>query len=94
MEFANKDLIKISPHGDHKVILIICKYTIDKEGLVKAKITELDGKAKDRVKDKLPIGLEFTFTWQVKDDTATLGDLKGDNVDILKARMEGKYEKK
>jgi hypothetical protein len=96
MEFSGKDVVKISPHGDNAVIVIVCNYTIDKEGLVKAKITEFEGKdeVKDKVKQRLPIGLQFSFKWQIKDDSATLDDVKGDNVQPLKSHLEGKYEKK
>jgi len=94
IEFSDKDVMKIVPHGEKKVIVVVCEYTVDKQGLVKAKIKELEGEAKDKAKDHLPVGLEFSFKWQVKDDAATLDDVKGDNVDPLKAHLEGKYEKK
>lgn len=96
IEFEGKDVMKIFPHGENKVIVIICSYTIDKEGLVKAKVTDFDGtdEAKEKVKEKVPVGLEFSFKWKVKDDTATLDDLKGDKVDVLKSHMEGKYDQK
>jgi hypothetical protein len=97
IEFCDKDLMKIDPHGNGE-ILIVCQYTIDKEKLVKAKITELEGKeeVKEKVKDKVPLGLEFTFKWKVKDETATLGDLKGDGdkIETLKSHLEGEYSQK
>jgi hypothetical protein len=86
--------LKISPHGKDELILILCKYTIDKDGLVKAKVTELEGKAKDKVKEVVPVGYEFTFQWKAKDDMAALDDVKGDNVEHLKSHLEGKYGKK
>ena len=46
LEFSDKDVLKISPHGKDEVFLVVCKYTLEKEGLVKAKITGLEGKAK------------------------------------------------
>jgi hypothetical protein len=92
LEFADKDVLKISPHGKDELILVLCKYSRDKEGRIKAKITELEGKAKEKAKDLLPLGLEFSFQWQVKGDTAKLADVKGDNVDALKSHMEGTYE--
>lgn len=94
MEFADKDVLRIFPHGDSDVIVVICKYTVDKKGRVKATIAELDGKLKDKAKDVLPVGLEFSFQWQVKDDTATLDDMKGEKVERLKSHLEGKYDKK
>ena len=86
--------MKIYPHGDNKVIVVVCEYSLKKDGLVKAKITELQGRAKEKVKEAAPVGLEFTFKWQAKDDSATLDDLKGDNTEALKAHVEGKYDQK
>jgi hypothetical protein len=93
LEFADKDVLKIFPHGDAEVIAVVCSYSVEK-GVVKAKITELDGKAKDKAKDILPVGTEFSFKWAVKDGTATLDDVKGDKAEALRSHMEGKFEKK
>jgi hypothetical protein len=96
LEFADKDVLKLFPHGKDAGIVIVCSYSVDKEGLIKAKITELQ--AKDEVKAKLkelvPVGYEFNFHWKAKDDKATLGDIKGENAEHLKAHLEGDYEKK
>jgi hypothetical protein len=94
--FVDKDTMKIYPHGENEVLVIVCSYSVAKDGLVKAKITDLEGKeeAKEKAKELVPIGLEFTFAWKVKDDTATLAGVKGDKVQALKAHLEGKYEPK
>jgi hypothetical protein len=94
IEFADKDVMKIFPHGENNVIVVVCQYKVEKKGLVKAKITELAGKEKDKAKEILPIGLAFDFTWQVKDGIATIGDLQGKNVELLKSHLEGSYEPK
>jgi hypothetical protein len=94
IEFADKAVLKISPHGKDELILILCKYAVEKDGSVKAKVTELTGEAKDKVKDVLPVGYEFSFKWNAKDDAATLDGVKGDNVEHLKSHLEGKYGKK
>jgi hypothetical protein len=94
IEFSGKDVMKIYPHGDNKVIVVVCEYALKKEGLVKAKITELEGREKEKAKEAAPVGLEFSFKWQVKDDSATLDDLKGENTDALKSHVEGKYDQK
>src|ERR1700687_6180982 len=31
IEFADKNVVKFAPHGDSKVIAVICEYTVDKE---------------------------------------------------------------
>jgi hypothetical protein len=95
--FADKDVLKLVPHADESVIVILCDYTADKEGRVKAKITGFEGKDEvmAKVKDRLPVGTEFSFRWQVKDDAATLDEVKaGDNTDLLKSHMEGEFERK
>jgi hypothetical protein len=94
IEFADKGVLKISPHNKDELILVVCEYTAGKDGLVKAKVTELSGKAKDQVKEHVPVGLEFSFRWNAKGDSATLDEVKGDNIDMLKSHLEGKYQKK
>jgi hypothetical protein len=95
IEFVDKDVMKIFPHGDNDVVVIVCSYTAGKEALVNAKITALEGKEKDRLKEILPVGLEFNFKWLARDAAATLDDLKGDKVPpVMKAHLEGKYEQK
>jgi hypothetical protein len=96
IEFADKNAIKIIPHGDSDVIVFLCEYALDKEGLVKAKITGFEGKAeaKESAKNILPVGTKFSFKWKVKDDTAKLDDVKGDQDEHLKSHLEGEYEKK
>jgi hypothetical protein len=94
IEFSDKDVMKIYPHGENKMIVVVCEYTLDKKGQVNAKVTELEGEAKDRVKEMVPVGLKFTFNWKVKDNTVTLDELKGDNVEALKSHLEGDYEQK
>ena len=96
IEFTDKDVMKIAPHGDDSTALVVCSYTITKEGLVKVKITELQGKEefKEKAKGHLPVGLEWSFTWKVKGDTATLEDVQGKDVDVIKSHMEGEFAKK
>lgn len=92
IEFSDKDVLKISPRGKDEEILVLCKYTAGKEGLVKAKITAitaLDVLEEAKVKELLPIGLEFSFTWRVKSNTATLDNVK--NVEVF---LKGKYNQK
>ena len=62
--------------------------------LVKATISELEGTAKDKLQGKLPVGTEFSFRWKVQDGTATLDDVKGDTVGLLKSHLVGDYEPK
>jgi hypothetical protein len=94
IDFAKKDVMKLFPHGDSALITVVCEYTVGKDDLVKAKITELAGEAKEKVEKLLPVGLEFSFKWTAKNGTGTLKDVKGEDVDLLKAHLEGDYGQK
>jgi len=95
LEFADKETLRIKPHGDGVEFTVVCSYTA-KDGVVKAKIKDLEGKAEilEKAKAHLPVGMELSFTWTAKDDTATLADLKGKDTDGLKSHLEGEYTKK
>src|SRR5262245_29303016 len=99
IEFPDKDVLKIFLHGDNpdKLIAVVCEFTVEKEGLVKAKISGFEGKddIKKAVGEKLPVGLEFSFKWTAKGGAAKLDDLTGDKVrEVFKTHMEGDFEKK
>src|SRR5262245_26450416 len=96
IEFADKGVLKIVPHGDSAVLAIVCDYTAEKEGLVKAKVTGFEGKeeAKKKVQEHLPVGFKFNFKWTVKGDAAKLDNLTGNKVEAFKAHLEGDFEQK
>jgi RNA polymerase sigma factor (sigma-70 family) len=96
VEFADKGVLKIYPHGENEVIVISCEYTAEKEGRVKAKITGLEGKeeATKKAKERVPVGAEFSFLWKAKEGAAKLSDMKGDKAEHLKSHLEGDYVKK
>src|SRR5438132_4647995 len=54
LEFADKNVLKLYPHGSAEVVSVVCAYTV-KDGRVKAKITELEGTARDKVQQVLPL---------------------------------------
>lgn len=94
--FADKGVLKILPHGDKLDFAIVCEFTTGKDGTVKAKITDLDGKEEIRakVKDRLPVGTAFTFKWAATGDAGTLSDVDGKEIEVFKSKLEGGYEKK
>jgi RNA polymerase sigma factor (sigma-70 family) len=94
IEFAD-DQMKIYPHGANKAIVIVCECAVEK-GRVKATVTGLEGKKEvtEKVKKLVPVGLAFSFKWTAKAKKATLGDVKGKDVDTLKSRIQGEYEQK
>jgi hypothetical protein len=93
IEFPGKDVMKLFPHGENKAAIIVCRYTVAKKGLVKVTITELEGKAKQKLEKVLPVGLEFSFRWTVQDSSGTLDEVKGEKVEPLKSHLEGKYRR-
>lgn len=95
LEFADKETLRVKPHGDSIEFTLVCSYTA-KDGVVKAKITDLEGKAEilEKAKKVLPVGTEFGFTWTAKDDTAALSDVTGKEADALKTHLEGEFVKK
>jgi len=96
IEFADKSVMKIAPHGDPAFINILCSYSLEKEGRVKAKITDIEGKeeVKKQVQQQFPVGFTFTFKWEPKDNISKLEDVTGENVANLKMHLEGDFEKK
>lgn len=93
IEFSDHNVMTISPHGDPSVIAVVCEYTVEKEGRVQAKITDVGGKeeAKEVVKGMLPVGTEFHFIWRANRDTAKLEQVKGEKIEPLKSHLEGEY---
>jgi hypothetical protein len=96
IEFAGKDTMRIAPHGDSAIIAIVCDYTVAKAGLVQAKVTGFEGKeqAQKKIAELLPVGSQFSFKWSAKGDSASLADVTGKSVEILKSHLEGDFEKK
>jgi hypothetical protein len=96
IEFADKGVLKILPHGDKFDFALVCEITVGKDGAVKAKITDLEGKEeiKAKVKDRLPVGSAFTFKWTATGDAGTLADVEGKEIEAFKSKLEGSYEKK
>ena len=91
IEFTGKDAVKMSVFGGENGAIITAKYEV-KDGLVKAKVTEVVEKGS--FPGKPAKGLAFSFRWKVKNETATLDDLKGEGLEDAKAIVEGDYTKK
>jgi hypothetical protein len=92
VEFVGKDGVSVSAMHDGNGVTAVCKYTAGKDGVVKAKITDV--KVKGEFPNKPPVGLEFSFKWAVKGDTATLDDLTGKELENAKPVLEGEYDRK
>ena len=98
IEFDGKGVMKVCPHGDNKKIAIVFDYTVEEGGRIKVKVADFEGEEKriEKAKERVPVGLAFSFKWTAKDDAAKLDDLKGkgDVVEHLKMHLEGEYEQK
>jgi hypothetical protein len=94
--FVDKEVMKIIPHTDPTFITIVCDYTLEKEGVVKAKITSIEGKeeVKKHVLEILPVGTKFSFKWKVNADAGKLTDVAGKEIETLKNHLEGEFEQK
>jgi hypothetical protein len=90
LDFAKEKLSIAAFNGDNGVIAK-CKVTIE-DGVVKAEVTDVEEKGTFPAKPK--VGLKFSFKWKVEGSTATLSDLKGDEVDDAKGVLEGEWKKK
>jgi hypothetical protein len=91
LEFTGKDTLKMSAFAEDNGVIVTTKYSI-KDGMVKAKVTDVE--VKGEFKNKPPKGLEFTFKWKVKGDTATLDDFTAEGLEEAKPVLEGEYAKK
>ena len=91
-EFAKGDTFKVSAFGGDNGVIVTCKYTVEKDGTVKASISKVEEKG--NFASKPPQGLEFSFKWKVKGNTAALDDLKGKELEDAKPILEGDYQKK
>ena len=92
LEFGEKNTFKLSAFGGDNGVIVTCKYTIGKDGEVRAEITKVEEKGNFPAKP--PVGLEFSFKWKVKGDTGTLDDLKGQMFEDAKPVVEGEYDRK
>ena len=88
--FEEKSL-KIAVNVGENGMTATADYTVDKEGVLKAKVTKVEEKGEFPAKP--PKGFEFSFKIAVKDKKATIDDFKSE-IEGAKGVVEGEYEKK
>lgn len=88
-EFKSKDKLIATLDAGNKKLVVTCEYSVDKDGLVKGKITQSEGDG-----DKPQDGYTFKFKFVVDGDKAKLSDYDADNADAVKSLLEGEYKKK
>jgi hypothetical protein len=81
----------MSAFAEDNGVIVTSKYTV-KDGLVTAKVTDVE--VKGEFKNKPPKGLEVKFKWKVTGETATLDDFEAENLEEAKPILEGEYKKK
>jgi hypothetical protein len=91
VEWIGKETIKMSAFAEESGVIVTLKYAV-KDGVVKAKVTDVE--VKGDFKNKPPKGLELSFKWKVKGDTASLDDFDGEGLENAKPVVEGEYAKK
>src|SRR5437764_14519539 len=74
-EFKDKTTLTLTAAAGDNAVTVTCSYTVDKTGVVKAKVTGT--KETGNFPAKPAKGFEFGFKWKVKGDVATLDDLTG-----------------
>ena len=87
-----KDTLKVTAMNGENGAIMNCKTTTDKEGVVKATVTEATEKGSFPPTPKK--GFEFSFKWKEDGDKAKLSDFKWEGLDEAKAIVEGEYKKK
>lgn len=86
-----KDVVKVSAMAGDNGVVVTAKYEV-KDGRVKLTVTDAEEKGEfPNVPKK---GMELSFKWSVKGDTATLDDLEGEGLDEAKPVLEGEYARK
>jgi hypothetical protein len=87
-----KDTLKVTALQGENGTIFTCKSTIDKDGLVKATVT--DSTEKGNFPPTPKKGFEFSFKWKESGDTATVSDFKWEGLEEAKEIVEGEYKKK
>lgn len=89
-KFEEKTLTITVAAGDNGMTAT-ADYTVDKDGVVKAKVTKVEEKGSFPAKPAK--GFEFSMKVAVKDKKATVSDFKSEHEEA-KAAVEGEYVKK
>lgn len=81
----------IATAGDNGVT-VNCKYTVEKDGTIKAKVTGTEEKGSFPMKPK--DGAEFSFKLKIDGKTAKLTDFESKDLEGAKDAVEGEYASK
>jgi hypothetical protein len=87
-----KDTLKVTVMQGDNGTVFSCKTTTDKNGVVKATVTEATEKGSFPPTPKK--GFEFSFKWKEDGDKATISEFKWEGLEEAKDIVEGEYTKK
>jgi hypothetical protein len=88
LNFQKDDLKLTAKLGDASVT-VTCKWEMDKEGTIKATVTDVIVKGDFPEVPKK--GIEMSFKFKVDGKKAKLSDFKSKDLDVAKPVMEGEY---
>jgi hypothetical protein len=91
-DFKSKTELLVSVTAGDNGVTLTCKYEADKNGKVKAEVTEV--KEKGEFPNKPPVGYEFKCVFKIEKDTAKLSDFEAENADQVRDVVEGEYKRK
>jgi len=85
------ELAFVATAGDNGVT-VNCKYTVEKDGTIKAKVKSTEEKGSFPAKPK--DDSEFTFKFKIDGKSAKLSDFEAKDLDGGKEAVEGEYSSK
>jgi len=92
-DFSKVKALVVSATAGDKSLTMTCKYTIDKDGLIKATADKVENKNEFPVPTELKKGYEFKFKVKIDGKSAHITDFAAENSDA-KNVVEGEYTKK
>lgn len=90
--FESAEKCKVTVMAGDNGIVATCKYSVGKDGVISAKITDV--KEKGSFPAKPAVGLEFKCKFTIDGKTAKLTDFEAEKAEGAKDVLEGEYKPK
>ena len=91
-DFGKADAVIVTAAAGENALVLTCKYTVEKDGLIKATTTKIEVKGEFPVKPK--DGYNFEFKLKADGKTAKITDFDAsEDADKAKGVVEGEYAK-
>jgi hypothetical protein len=91
-QFPKADQLKVTVMTGGNGAVVTAKYETDKDGVIKATVTEVEEKGEFPAKPAK--GFEFSFKFKIDGKKASLSDFDGKDAENAKPVVEGEYQKK